>query len=202
MKYLIIALLWTGYCILHSYLISIRVTNTMKQLLRKYYAFYRLFYVFISTVLLIPILSYVSKTDQQVIITYGPILNFSRYVLISGSLFLFFWAFFIDYDFLSFIGIRQILNMGKYGKTIPSIELKRKGLLGIIRHPMYLAAIILLWCFTFKVSDIVANTVLTIYIATGTVLEEKKLVLEFGESYIKYQLEVPMLIPFTKSKNN
>jgi methanethiol S-methyltransferase len=199
-KYLIIVLLWTGYCTLHSYLISIRVTNTMKHQLGKYYAFYRLFYVFISTVLLIPIFSYVSQTDQHVIITYGPILNFSRYVLISGSFFVFFWAFFIDYDFLSFVGIRQILNLGKNGKTIHSIELKRKGLLGIIRHPMYLAAIILLWCMTFKVSDIVANIVLTIYFIIGTMLEEKKLVLEFGDCYIKYQQEVPMLIPFTKSK--
>jgi protein-S-isoprenylcysteine O-methyltransferase Ste14 len=39
---------------------------------------------------------------------------------------------------------------------------------------------------------------LTVYIIIGTKLEEKKLVLEFGEAYIKYQKEVPMLIPFTK----
>jgi methanethiol S-methyltransferase len=193
-------LLWTGYCILHSFLISIRVTNTMKRLLSKYYAFYRHFYVFVSTVLLIPIFQYASQADHKVIITYGPPLNIVRYVLISGSLFIFFWAFFVDYDFLSFIGIRQILNMKKNLKTVPSIQLKRKGLLGIIRHPMYLATIILLWCLTFKVSDIVANAVLTIYILIGTMLEEKKLVLEFGDSYIKYQQEVPMLIPFTKSK--
>jgi protein-S-isoprenylcysteine O-methyltransferase Ste14 len=32
----------------------------------------------------------------------------------------------------------------------------------------------------------------------GTILEEKKLVLEFGDTYVKYQQEVPMLIPFTK----
>ena len=40
----------------------------------------------------------------------------------------------------------------------------------------------------------------TVYIIIGTKLEEKKLVLEFGETYIKYQTEVPMLIPFTKVK--
>ena len=28
--------------------------------------------------------------------------------------------------------------------------------------------------------------------------EEKKLVLEFGDTYLKYQQEVPMLIPFTR----
>jgi protein-S-isoprenylcysteine O-methyltransferase Ste14 len=42
--------------------------------------------------------------------------------------------------------------------------------------------------------------VLTIYIILGTFLEEKKLVLEFGDTYVKYQQEVPMLIPFTRTK--
>jgi protein-S-isoprenylcysteine O-methyltransferase Ste14 len=63
---------------------------------------------------------------------------------------------------------------------------------------MYFAVIIFLWCQTFRWSDVVVNLVLTAYVIIGTILEEKKLVLEFGESYIKYQKEVPMLIPFTK----
>jgi len=40
--------------------------------------------------------------------------------------------------------------------------------------------------------------VLTIYIIIATRLEEKKLVLEFGDTYVKYQQEVPMFIPFIK----
>ena len=51
-----------------------------------------------------------------------------------------------------------------------------------------------------EISDIIVNTILTIYIIIGTKLEEKKLLLEFGDSYIQYQKEVPMLFPFTKSK--
>jgi protein-S-isoprenylcysteine O-methyltransferase Ste14 len=109
---------------------------------------------------------------------------------------MFIWPFFSNYDFLSFFGIRQILNLGREGNT--SKEINKNGLLGIVRHPMYFALIIYLWCQTFSAADIVVNTVLTIYIIIGTFLEEKKLVLEFGESYIKYQKEVPMLIPFTK----
>jgi methanethiol S-methyltransferase len=65
---------------------------------------------------------------------------------------------------------------------------------------MYFALIIYLWSQTYRVSDIVGNTVLTIYIAIGTFLEERKLVLEFGDTYVSYQKEVPMLIPFTKTK--
>jgi methanethiol S-methyltransferase len=119
-------------------------------------------------------------------------------MLILGSLAMFFWAFFIDYDSLSFFGIRQILDFGKTKKINPSEDLKRNGLLGVVRHPMYFALIVYLWCTTFTLTGIIVNIVLTIYIIIGTVLEEKKLVLEFGDTYVKYQQEVPMLIPFTK----
>jgi len=198
MKYLLIALLWTGYCLLHSFLISIRFTDLVTRLLKDYYAFYRIFYVFISLVLLIPLINYTAQLDNNVIIIYDPPLNIVRYVLISGSLLMFFWAFFFNYDSLSFFGIRQALNFGKIRKINPSEEVKRDGLLGIIRHPMYLSLIIYLWCQTFRMSDIVVNIVLTIYIVIATRLEEKKLVLEFGDTYVKYQQEVPMFIPFSK----
>jgi protein-S-isoprenylcysteine O-methyltransferase Ste14 len=118
-------------------------------------------------------------------------------MLILGSLSMFFWAFFIDYDFLSFFGIRQILDFGKTKKINPPEDLKRNGLLGVVRHPMYFALIVYLWCQTFTVTGIIVNIILTIYIIIGTILEEKKLVLEFGDTYVKYQQEVPMLIPFT-----
>ena len=65
---------------------------------------------------------------------------------------------------------------------------------------MYLALIIYLWCQIFTLSDLIVNSILTIYVFIGTILEEKKLVLEFGDAYIKYQQEIPMLIPFIKNK--
>ncbi len=200
MKYILIASLWAGYCALHSYLISISFTNLISGFLKKYYAYYRVFYVLISLVLLIPLINYTSQPDDKVIITYGPVLNIIRYTLISVSLSVFFWAFLFSYDFLSFIGIRQVLNLIKTGKRDQLKDIKRNGLLGIVRHPMYFALIIYLWCQTFRMADIAVNVILTIYIFIGTILEERKLVLEFGDTYIKYQREVPMIIPFAKIK--
>lgn len=200
MKYLIIVILWTAYCALHSYLISIGFTNLMNRLLKKYYAFYRLFYILISLFLLIPLINYTGKLDNEVIIFYGHYLDILRHILIYGSLLMFFWAFFFNYDSLSFFGIRQILNLRKAKEAKSSNEIKKSGLLGIMRHPMYLALIIYLWCQTSKMADIVVNIVLTVYIIIGTILEEKKLVLEFGDAYNEYKKQVPMLIPFTKVK--
>ena len=198
MKYIILSLVWAGYCALHSFLISIRFTNVLTRLLKNYYAFYRLFYVLFSFVLLVLVINYTSKVDNEIIITYAPPWSIIRYALMWGALLMFFWAFFFNYDSLSFFGIRQILHLGKVKNINPSEGLKKNGLLGITRHPMYLALIIYLLCQNFRMADIVVNIVLIIYVIIGTKLEEKKLVLEFGDTYIKYQQEVPMLIPFTK----
>ena len=201
MEYLLVILLWAGYCILHSFLISIRFTKLMTRILKSYYAFFRLSYIVISFVLLVPLINYSAQIDTKIIITYESPFTIIRYVLIAGSLLMFFWAFFFNYDSLSFFGIRQIINFGKIKEINSNEELKRKGLLGITRHPMYLALIIFLWCQTFRVTDIIVNTVLTIYVIIGTFLEERKLILEFGDTYLKYQKEVPMLIPFTNWGN-
>jgi len=198
MKYLILSLLWIAYCVIHSYLISISFTNIITRLLKNYYAFYRLFYVIFSLVLLVLLINYTSQVDNEIIISYSLPWSVIRYIFMYGSLLLFFWAFFFNYDSLSFFGIRQILNFGKVKKENPSDEIKKNGLLGVIRHPMYLCLIIFLWSQTFKRIDIIVNAILTIYVIIGTLLEEKKLVLEFGDAYVKYQKDVPMLIPFAK----
>lgn len=196
MDYLLIASLWIAYCLLHSFLISTSFTNLMTRSLKNYYAFYRMFFVLFSVVLLIPLISYTNQLDNNVIITYGPPLDIIRNALTLGSLLMFFWAFFLDYDSLSFFGIRQIMSFGK--KVNPPGELKRDGLLGVVRHPMYFALIVYLWCQVFTMADIIVNIVLTIYVIMGTIIEEKKLILEFGDAYVKYQKEVPMLTPFIK----
>jgi methanethiol S-methyltransferase len=199
-RYFFICGFWTAYCILHSFLISISFTKFMSRLLKKFYAFYRLFYVLFSLILLILLINYTSQFDSEIIISHTFPWSIIRYALMYGSLILFFWAFFFNYDSLSFFGIRQILNFGKANTIDFAGTIKKNGLLGIIRHPMYLALIIFLLSTTFTLMDLLINTLLTIYVIIGTILEEKKLVLEFGNAYVKYQHEVPMLIPFIKSK--
>jgi len=200
MEYIFVLFLWTLYVALHSYLISTGFTNLMIRVLKEYYAFYRLFYILISLALLIPLLNYANQIDDKVIIIYESPFSVIRYILTWFSLLMFFYAFFFNYDSLSFFGIRQIMNFGKEVKINPSEAIKKNGLLGLMRHPMYFALIIYLWCQTFRMIDIYVNALLTVYVIIGTVLEEKKLVMEFGEAYIKYKKEVPMLIPFTKRK--
>ncbi len=200
MKYLVIILIWAAYCFIHSFMISTWFTGIVQRLIKKYYAFYRLFFVLLSTILLIPLIRYTVKLDHEIIFNYSPALNVVRYVLMISGVLVFAKAFFIDYDVLHFVGIRQAMNFKKTSKEPADKELKNSGLLGIVRHPMYSALIVVLWCHSFTIADVVVNAVLTIYIVIGTILEERKLLLEFGDSYANYQKEVPMLIPFIRTR--
>jgi len=47
--------------------------------------------------------------------------------------------------------------------------------------------------------QLVFNVLWTIWIISGTLLEEKDLIREFGEKYLNYQQKVPMLIPYKLS---
>jgi protein-S-isoprenylcysteine O-methyltransferase Ste14 len=100
------------------------------------------------------------------------------------------------YDGRQILGIKQIKE-GTSNKAITVTgELDTSGVLGITRHPWYLAVILLIWARQMDVSVIVVNVILTSYLIVGAYLEERKLIREFGEKYLTYQQKVSMLIPY------
>jgi protein-S-isoprenylcysteine O-methyltransferase Ste14 len=108
------------------------------------------------------------------------------------------------YDALQVLGVKQIRE-GTSNKVITDTgELDTSGVLGITRHPWYLATILFIWARQLDISAILVNIILTFYLIVGTYLEEKKLIRESGEKYIVYQKKVSMLLPYKwlKSKVN
>lgn len=100
------------------------------------------------------------------------------------------------YDVRLVLGIKQIRD-GTSSKLITDTdELDTSGVLGITRHPWYLAAILLIWARQLDASGLIVNVILTSYLIVGTYLEEKKLIREFGEKYLTYQKRVSMLMPY------
>jgi protein-S-isoprenylcysteine O-methyltransferase Ste14 len=59
-----------------------------------------------------------------------------------------------------------------------------------------LGGILIVWSCDLSVSTILINMVISIYFIIGSILEERKLVREFGEKYREYQQRVSMLIPW------
>ncbi|OPX89739.1 MAG: NnrU protein [Pelotomaculum sp. PtaB.Bin104] len=198
MEYVLLVVLWGGFGVVHSFLISTGFTRWLKAKLGRYFVFYRLSYNLLSIFMLIPIVVYTKSLNSIVLINLTPPWNILTKLLAAGSamvIILATWRF----GLIEFIGLRQAINFFSRPNSkqpTPPTGLVRTGLYGIVRHPVYLAAIILVWSMSITLADVLVSIVLTIYIVIGLVLEEKKLVLEYGRDYINYQNEVPMLIPF------
>jgi hypothetical protein len=57
------------------------------------------------------------------------------------------------------------------------------------------AALIFLWSIDLNTAEIIISIILSAYIVVGAALEERKLTLEFGSEYSRYQNEASMLMP-------
>ncbi len=95
-------------------------------------------------------------------------------------------------------------------RPVSTPELKVNGIHQYVRHPLY-SGTILFVCGLFFIfptlSNLIAAVLLVLYVITGIIFEEKKLIKEFGANYLRYMERVPKLIPsFRKSgspqKNN
>lgn len=69
-----------------------------------------------------------------------------------------------------------------------------------VRHPLYFFMLVLIWSAPVVSSDRLLFDVLwTAWIVLGAHLEERDLVVQFGETYRRYQKAVPMLLPWKGS---
>eukprot|EP01083_Nonionella_stella_P006663 19314_1 len=72
-----------------------------------------------------------------------------------------------------------------------------RGVYGIVRHPLLLGALLMLWTTPFMtVQRLVFAIVWTVYIWIGIYLEERDLICKFGAQYTQYSKIVPKLLPY------
>lgn len=202
-EYLMLSLLVIAWCVLHSAMISVSVTENVKKLLGPKFRFYRLFFNLIAILTLIPVALFAHSLQTQVIFDWNGYMRICQVILLGLAVLLFFLGG-RRYDALQVLGVKQIRE-GTSNKVITDTgELDTSGVLGITRHPWYLATILFIWARQLDISAILVNIILTFYLIVGTYLEEKKLIRESGEKYIVYQKKVSMLLPYKwlKSKVN
>lgn len=105
---------------------------------------------------------------------------------------------------LSFLSIVRFGLAGFIGlKAEDNSRLVRSGIHGHIRHPIYTGIILAsLGWFALSPTEPVLITILFtfLYLPIGIHLEERKLIGQFGEEYIRYRNEVPGLLPTTLLK--
>ena len=98
----------------------------------------------------------------------------------------------------SFLGFEQMLNPSPSSTT----QFVTGGLYRWVRHPLYTAGLAFIWLTPIMTSNLLAlNIGLTLYLIVGAIYEERKLVREFGETYIDYQQRTPMIIPLVRGRS-
>jgi protein-S-isoprenylcysteine O-methyltransferase Ste14 len=195
-NYLILALLWILYCIVHSVLISIRLSRYFNRVLGSAYRFYRLLFNVFSAITLVPLALYSRSARFRT----PPFLLWSGYGRIPQCCLMALAAALIvggarHYNISRFLGIRQIREGKTSAALTGGVHFERSGILGVIRHPWYAAVLIFLWSMNLNAAEIVISIILSIYLVIGAALEERKLTLEFGSKYRRYKDDVSMFIP-------
>lgn len=192
---LFVALLWILWCALHSTLVTKTVTDYMKQKLGYQYRFYRLFYNIVSLVTIAALLYYSVSHRGPLVFRWEGSLVIVKYLLLAMSIYLFI-AGAKHYSMWQFFGIHQI-KTGQTGHTLSEYNtFDAAGILGAVRHPWYTGGIMIIWSSDIFLSTLLYNIVISIYFVIGAFLEERKLLLEFGERYREYQNNVSMFIPY------
>lgn len=194
MQYFILAVLWIAFCTLHSTLISVAFTRFLQRKTGKLYRYHRLFFNLFSIVSLIPVAVYYSSIKETPFFIWSGFLLPVKYLLFFAGILLFVSGA-RHYSFSHFIGLAQLQSGSKHMLMNKSGKLSTRGILGIVRHPFYAGMFPLLWASDLDIPTLITNIILSIYTLIGTLLEERKLILEFGDAYREYQQKVSMLFP-------
>jgi len=197
MFWLILSVLLWGT--LHSLFASLKA----KQLARRWFGpmaerIYRLAYNLFALVSFMPVLAIVVLfPDRQLYLVPLPWLA----LMIVGQLLavVALMVGFLQTDVWEFIGLRQ--RTGSLSSR--GGELLVSGLYRYVRHPLYTAGLIFIWLMPLMTVNVLAiNIAITIYVIIGAFCEERKLMREFGEAYVAYQRQTPMLVPFLRFQRN
>jgi protein-S-isoprenylcysteine O-methyltransferase Ste14 len=188
--HIILALLWIAFSVLHSLFADEKWKRNMQLILKKNYKYYRIAYSFFALITLAIIVVY-NFLMQSFLLWNTHIIE--QIIAVAGMLgcsiimLLFIRRFFFDLSGADVFQKKQL-----------SRELIKTDLYKYVRHPLYSATLGFVWSiflFSPLLSNFISCICITVYTIAGIFLEEKKLVLEFGESYLHYRSQTPMLIP-------
>lgn len=224
--HLLFALAWISFGVVHSLL----ATDTANRVIRdRIGGFTRIFYNIIATVHLSAILIMEWRGFPEKVVFDLPLWVHLPMVGIQVAGWMLLFIALVQYDLGRFGGLTQakvivhrrdndrLDTRSRAGSAIGQADLQRHepaveipqaqleplvtfGIHRFVRHPLYVALIIVLWARAFDEAALMTAFWGTLYILIGTFFEERKLMRIYGDEYAAYKARVPRFIPrFSKT---
>ncbi|GAA4752887.1 methyltransferase family protein [Flavisolibacter ginsenosidimutans] len=190
LNHVLLGLSWIVYCVLHSVFASLQVKNFFKKILGDGFRHYRLAYTVFAFAGLALILWFQFSIRSPRLFKSSWISDIAGAAFCIPGLLLMFIC--IKKYFLNLSGLRSLVEE----ETRSILEVK--GVHRFVRHPLYLGTFLFIWGLLIlfpTASLLLTDVVITVYTLIGLELEERKLLLQFGEQYRTYQKKVPKLVP-------
>ena len=189
-NHIILVALWLLFGVLHSVLAAEWFKRLVQRRLGGGYKYYNFAYSVFAMLTLIGILIFQFNMESRLLYVAPRWVNLLLCLPVLVGVII--MAVVIKKYFFSLSGISV------FYKHQPPVALELGGLNRYVRHPLYFGTLLFVWgvFFVFPfLNNLLACIVITVYTLLGARLEEKKLVKQFGEQYLLYKKQVPMLIP-------
>lgn len=175
----------TVWCAVHSLLVSAWKGRPWA----------RLAYNVIATITLAWLWMFVNGLPAERLAAWSGPGRLAQAVLLATTL-LIGWLGARGHDNGEFLGLRQIRD-ARTGRPAPEPRLSRAGILGVVRHPWYLAGLLFLAAYPTVLTDVnlAWRVVFAAYLVVGARIEDGRLERTFGDNFRRYRREVPGLIP-------
>lgn len=187
------------YGVFHSLLAAFGAKRFFKAFFgaRAYYGLYPFLFNTVAVLTFLPVTAIAAVNQGQTLWNISTPLNI-LFVAIQGVGLGGFALSVLQIDVLRFLGIRQLQAWLNFDPLpLPPETMQRRGVYGLVRHPLYLFSLLFIWFIpVMSAGNFGLNLGITLYFIFGSLLEERKLLHIFGESYATYRREVAWLIPF------
>jgi protein-S-isoprenylcysteine O-methyltransferase Ste14 len=174
----------------HSGMVRRKFRRSLATIMPEEY--YAAFYAIASGAVLLAVIFFWQEGALLVAAPPG-LLRWSFRVLFCLAIAGFLWCG-LSLKYFDPFGIGPLL--GRHGAKSEQVTLTITGPYRLVRHPLYLLSIVMIWsCPDLTTDRLLFNLLWTGWIVGGAYLEERDLIDEFGDSYREYRRRVPMFIP-------
>jgi protein-S-isoprenylcysteine O-methyltransferase Ste14 len=180
------------YAILHSILASLWAKDKSRAMLGSFSdRAYRLTYNLLAGITFLPVLAIVAVFPGDTLYRISwPWSLLTTLIQLTGAAIILVGI--LQTDLWHFVGLRQFTQE----KPSPESPLVTNGLYRYIRHPLYTGGLLLIWFLPQMTTSMLAfNIVGSLYLYIGSFFEERRLIAEFGETYLRYQKRVGRFFP-------